>query len=225
MDIRTKFCLLIFANYLLLVHASHPIVLLFNLVIISFMLLHHLYKTALRFLLVIVIIEVCQYFLVSGVTGWVSPILSMVAMGFGLLLPIVISGHFLVRTSTPKTVIHGLLKWHFPKSLILTIAVMLRFFPTIQTQYNTILNALKLRGLFVNRWAMLVHPLRFFELVTVPLFMSVTHEAQELAMASITKGVQTKGQWTLYRTERFKWCDWVCVVSMLVVVVWIESSR
>lgn len=84
----------------------------------------------------------------------------------------------------------SLQRLHIPKNIVITLSVMLRFFPMIQYEYETIQISAKLRGLSWNQIRNWVHPLRSFEYAVVPLMMRTLKISDELAASAATKGIE-----------------------------------
>ena len=63
------------------------------------------------------------------------------------------------------------------------------------------------------------HPLMFFEYILVPLLMNATRIAQDLTIASMTKGVASKKRKTSYVTYRFGLVDYAAYGFMVIFVL------
>ncbi len=77
-----------------------------------------------------------------------------VAIGAFLLLirkmfPVFMAAKLLIHSPSGQ-LICGLQKWHCPKVLIVSVAVILRFFPTIAEEFRSIKNAMLVRGIPLN---------------------------------------------------------------------------
>lgn len=127
-----------------------------------------------------------------------------------------LAGHFLLMTTSSYQLIQGLRKWHLPEGFLITFAVMLRFLPLIKQEARMIVTALRIRGIFLTKRAILYRPFLYIELFLVPLMLSLLRQAQELTVASLTKGVALSGQSSEYIPSRWKLVDWsVCVCCLL----------
>ncbi len=63
------------------------------------------------------------------------------------------------------------------------------------------------------------HPLMFFEYILVPLLMNATRIAQDLTIASMTKGVASQNRKTSYMTYRFGLVDYAAYGFMVIFVL------
>lgn len=122
------------------------------------------------------------------------------------------AGHFLLLTTSAYELIHGLRKWHLPESFLLTLGVMFRFIPLIKKEVGVIQVSLKTRGLFLRKRDLIMQPHRYLEYVLVPLMMSLLRSAQDLTIATLTKGLAVTKRPSEFVQSRWTWLDWsVCV--------------
>ncbi|MGT2951018.1 energy-coupling factor transporter transmembrane component T [Streptococcus cuniculi] len=118
------------------------------------------------------------------------------------------AGHFLLLTTSAYELIHGLRKWHLPESFLLTLGVMFRFLPLIKKEVRVIQTSLKTRGMFLRKRAIFVQPHRYLEYVLVPLMMSLLRTAQDLTIATLTKGLALTKRPSEFVQSRWTWLDW-----------------
>ena len=77
----------------------------------------------------------------------------------------------------------ALRRWHVPQSLIIPLAVTIRYFPAIREEAGYIRDAMKLCK---------VSGLQKLESFCVPLMVSATTTADELAAAAVTRGIENE---------------------------------
>ena len=70
------------------------------------------------------------------------------------------------------------------------LAVMLRYIPTIQEDWRFIKDAMRLRDVSPSLKGLLTHPGMTVECIYVPLMMAASKAADELSIASITRGIE-----------------------------------
>ncbi len=135
--------------------------------------------------------------------------------------PPLLAGHFLLMTTTGYELIHGLRKWYLPEVFLLTLGVMFRFLPAIKQDARLIQASLQVRGIFLRRRDMIFRPLQYMEYFLVPLMMSLLRTAQELTVASLTKGLALSGKSPEYIKSSWTILDWslcLCCLSFLLLV-------
>ncbi|MGT2799768.1 energy-coupling factor transporter transmembrane component T [Streptococcus marmotae] len=122
------------------------------------------------------------------------------------------AGHFLLLTTSAYELIHGLRKWHVPESFLLTLGVLFRFLPLIKKEVRVVHVSLKTRGIFLRKRDILLQPHRYLECVLVPLMMSLLRSAQDLTVATLTKGIAMTNRPSEFVQSRWTWLDWsICV--------------
>ena len=79
---------------------------------------------------------------------------------------------------------------HAPKKLVIPLAVMLRYVPAIQEDWRFIKDAMRMRDVSPSPKGLLTHPAMTVECIYVPLMMAASKAADELSIASITRGIE-----------------------------------
>ncbi len=98
-------------------------------------------------------------------------------------------------------------KLHIPKGMGIATVVLLRFFPAIRNEFHAIRSALKFRGIGVTVWNVLVHPLKTFEYILIPMLIRTTRIAEELSAAAIVRGVRLDNDIISFEPISFSWKD------------------
>ena len=165
----------------------------------------------------------------SSITYWVEAI-CVLLITLGLLyqqqykdVSISLTGYAVIAALTflmgifmaAKLLIHspsgqlicGLQKWHCPKVLIVSVAVILRFFPTIAEEFRSIKNAMLVRGIPLNIKNSILHPAATTEFVLVPLISRLSIVSDELSAAALTRGIEATQQRTSYYELKIGWAD------------------
>lgn len=215
-DVRTKIILLFFTNILLLLHISdgYECLLMISLGILFF--LEGDRKRALYYVIPFLALIILEDYLLSP--EYVTSYIALFLVGGRRFLPCFMIGGSILKGSVHEFIVTMRI-WHMPEGLLIAIAVMMRFLPTIKEHYRMICDSLKIRGIFTSRWMIIRHPLMFFEYILVPLLMNATRIAQDLTIASMTKGVASKKRKTSYVTYRFGLGDYVAYGFMVIFVL------
>lgn len=147
-------------------------------------------------------------------------LLSFAAVAGQLLYPSVLAALIFVKTTTAYELVHGLRKWHVPEVCLLTLAVMLRFLPKIRQEGKVIRQSLKIRGIFLDSWAIVRQPKRYMEYLLVPLLMSLLRSSQDLTIASLTKGLAIKKGASECFVSHLSWKDWGVQIWIFVTIAY-----
>ena len=162
-------------------------------------------KTAVKLLLFFLALAVCSYIPQdAGILNTVVAPLAFIVRRF--MLPIV-AGKYLINSTPVGLLMSALEKLKMPQSLVITLSVMFRFFPTLNEEYRSIKNAMKMRGIGLNALNVMLRPFVTLEYVMVPLLSSAARIGDELAAAGHTKGVDAPGKKIRYKTARFGTAD------------------
>lgn len=215
-DVRTKIILLFFTNILLLLHISdgYECLLMIGLGLLFF--LEGDRKRALYYVISFLALIILEDYLLSP--EYVTSYIALFLVGGRRFLPCFMIGGSILKGSVHEFIV-AMRTWHMPEGLLIAIAVMMRFLPTIKEHYRMIYDSLKIRGIFTSRWMIIRHPLMFFEYILVPLLMNATRIAQDLTIASMTKGVASQKRKTSYMTYRFGLVDYVAYGFMVIFVL------
>ncbi|MEM5781518.1 MAG: energy-coupling factor transporter transmembrane component T [Lawsonibacter sp.] len=98
-----------------------------------------------------------------------------------------------------------------PKSLTIPLAVMLRYLPTIREDWRFIKDAMGLRDVSPSLKGLLTQPVMTAECLYVPLMMSASRAADELSIASVTRGIENPAPRTCLTQIRFGFVDLLTV--------------
>ncbi|MEM0531233.1 energy-coupling factor transporter transmembrane component T [Zongyangia sp. HA2173] len=102
----------------------------------------------------------------------------------GMLSGIVIS------TTKVSEFLSAMNRIHAPQKLVIPLAVMLRYISTIQEDWRFIKDAMRMRDVSPSLKGFLTHPGITVECIYVPLMMAASKAADELSIASITRGIE-----------------------------------
>lgn len=155
---------------------------------------------------------------IPGVTSIVMPLGFMIRR---FMMPIV-AGNYLISSTPVGLLMNALEKLKLPFSVVITIAVMFRFFPTLKEEYGHIKNAMKMRGIGLNAVNVISKPILTLEYMMVPLLSSASRIGDELAAAGHTKGVDAPAKKVRYKTSRFTAAD--AFIFLYIIAVFIAAG-
>ena len=215
LDPRTKIILLICVNIFVFTNARPGA----ELAVISslFLLLTFcgVFRTACKTVGLYAALLCIQYLVLPCSPVFLLNSLNILVITFRKLLPCVALGALLIQTTPIRLLIHALQKWHLPQSVIIPLAITVRYFPTLRQEYQAIGDAMKLRR---------VHgPVRKLEFILVPLILSASCAADELSQAITARGIDNPGKKTCYTRLAFHFPDYLlCALALCMVpLAWI----
>ena len=120
----------------------------------------------------------------------------------GMLAGIVIS------TTKVGEFLSAMAQLHIPKKLTIPIAVMLRYLPTIREDWHYIKDAMRLRDVSPTFIGFLKSPAMTVNCIYVPLLTAASKAADELSIASVTRGIENPRPRTCLVKIRMRAADW-----------------
>ncbi|WP_021171144.1 Energy-coupling factor transporter transmembrane protein EcfT [Sporomusa ovata DSM 2662] len=152
----------------------------------------------------------------------ISMLVAMIILLLSRLIPIYMAYIILLRKTQLNELIIALEQMHIPKMLIIPLAVVYRYVPTIKCEILYVKDSLKMRGLNQSVAGMFLHPVTTLEKFMIPLLIRSSKLADELSAAALCKGLDTKHQRTSCTGVRFDKKDAAyCAVYALVAVIFI----
>lgn len=161
--------------------------------------------------------------LLQGIKHIILPSLpDIISANFGLLvihapklIPIFLVGQILVKTNPIRSIMYALKRLHLPDSLIIPLAISIRYFPTLREEYNLISDAVKIRG---------VTGLKKIELGLVPLIVTASNTADELAQAITVRGIENPARKIFVDNVSFGLWDGV-IVALCILMLFIVKLK
>ena len=95
-----------------------------------------------------------------------------------------------IATTKVGEFLSAMARLHVPKKLTIPIAVMLRYLPTIREDWHFIKDAMRLRDVSPTLWGFLKAPAMTVNCIYVPLLTAASKAADELSIASVTRGIE-----------------------------------
>lgn len=108
---------------------------------------------------------------------------------------------------------------HVPKKLTIPIAVMLRYLPTIREDWHFIKDAMRLRDVSPTLIGFLKSPVMTINCIYVPLLTAASKAADELSVASVTRGIENPKPRTCLVSIKMRVSDWIAMALMSIFFV------
>jgi energy-coupling factor transport system permease protein len=190
LDPRTKLFMIFVVSLVAMMSATTPLLwairLTITLIPIILLVTEKKYASALRFFLAYTIAFVLAFFILSEKS---EGIISSLLIGYcGIVvqfMPAMITAWYVIRTTKIGEFMSCMQKMHVPDGLSVSLAVVMRFFPTIKEEYSSINDAMRMRGVMFGGG----NVLRMFEFRMIPLLFSCVNIGEELSAAAITRGL------------------------------------
>ncbi|HLR88853.1 MAG TPA: energy-coupling factor transporter transmembrane component T, partial [Atopostipes sp.] len=179
-----------------------------------------LYSWGLTFLFIYALQILISVYLVPKINiAFIIFVLSFLIYGLRFLLPSIIAGAYSMKTTAVSEWIAAFKKLHLPNWLLIPLAVMARFFPTIREDYHRIRQAMAFRGIGTGFWDLVKHPIQTLEFILIPLLMNATQVSEDLTISSLTKGLSLAGKHTSIVQLKMTAYDWIYAVLAFVPII------
>ena len=143
-----------------------------------------------------------------ALTGILIALIMMCRYGFPLLLSL----SFLIKTTRISQLIAALSALHLPLFVIIPLSVMLRFIPTVQEEWDGVRKAMAFRGISLEPGAVIRAPFKTIEYILIPLLFSCISVMDELASASLARGLDAERKRTSYETVKMRLPDYIIIL-------------
>ncbi|MDF0479050.1 energy-coupling factor transporter transmembrane protein EcfT [Vagococcus sp. PNs007] len=214
LDPRIKFFMIIIGNLAFLFHLSFTKQALLIGGLAFLLLIAKKYRTlftTLSILLVLVTLYTLtstshEYFFASAVAAF--------SLGLIKLMPTMMAGIYLIKTTTVSELILSLEKLKIPKKLVIPLLIMIRFIPHFLSDAKSVYHSICLRlssKPFFKRFS--------WEAFLIPLLNSAITSAEELTLAGLSKGLDRTNPRTQLQTLQFKTLDACVVIASLMLLI------
>ncbi len=163
-----------------------------------------------------VIKAVCFYAVICALTVWImaemtGTLRTMFIAFLGLFHKVYACGTLagiVLTTTKVNEFLSAMNRVHAPKKLVIPMAVMLRYIPTIQEDWRYIKDAMRMRDVSPSLASFLAHPGMTVECIYVPLLMAASKAADDLSVASVTRGIENPNPRTCLVQIKCGAADW-----------------
>lgn len=218
LDIRTKIMLLVMISLFVLGGLGNNIPYLQHVVCLAiFLLLMIAGKIKPVFIyggLYLMSIMLAEY-VFPGAKGGLQLFLVAMTIIFVKFMPMVFAGAYMITTTTVSEFSAGLKKWHVSDKIVVPFCVMFRMFPTITSEFRSINDAMKMRGIVFD----IRYIGKFFEYRIVPLIICVVKIGDELSQSAMTRGLGGDMDRVCVNQVKFSVIDYIMMILYIAVIV------
>ena len=165
---------------------------------------------------------ILAYALICAFTVWCMGVLSgtwrtMFVAFLGLVHKVYACGMLaglVISTTKVGEFLSAMARLHVPKKLTIPLAVMLRYLPTIREDWHYIKDAMRLRDVSPTLWGFLKAPAMTVNCIYVPLLTAASKAADELSIASVTRGIENPRPRTCLVKIQMRTADWLTMALL-----------
>lgn len=170
------------------------------------------WKYIIFYLVVAAIQQLCVY-----TPHAIHTILSVFTLFIRVMIPVVLFASTFIATTKVSELIAAMYSLKIPRSITITFAMTLRFFPTFGEEIHNIYNAMKLRGITVSVRNIFTRPMLLLEAMVVPIVMRSASIAEELSASAVTRGIDNPAERTSFVILKVRKSD-IAVLLLFVIL-------
>lgn len=138
---------------------------------------------------------------------------------FYTVYPCTFLASIILSTTKVNEFLTAMNKAHVSNKVVIPLAVMLRYIPTVREDWGYIKDAMRLRDVTPSLFGFLRNPAMTVECLYVPLLMTASNTADELSAAAVTRGIENPKPRTCLLKIRFRGRDWIATVLAVCVLI------
>ena len=181
---------------------------------------------AVKCFLLIAVMEYVRYVMLSSGTG--APAVAGIILGIAMLfrygIPPFLALALLIKTTRISKLIAALSAMRLPVFVIIPIAVLLRFIPTVREEWSGIRKAMAFRGVSLEPGAILRAPGKTVEYMLIPLLFSCISVMEELAAASLARGLDAERKRTSYEAVKMTLPDYIVMLLFVGMAIYAATG-
>lgn len=222
LDPRTKFLFMILiATLMFVMYSSVLFVCVLAALPLLFLLLNKQMKIAviygILFALAVVAHQYKDVVELPGVINAVSVLLIALVMR---MFPTFMMGYYIIKSTTADEFVAAMERWHVTKKVLIPIAVVFRFVPTMQEEAHSISEAMRMREIRFGSKKFWREPGLFLEYRLIPLLMSIVKIGDELSASALTRGLGRPGKRSSIAEVGFTKYDYALLIASISLIIW-----
>lgn len=148
--------------------------------------------------------------------GRIPGVIGLLLLGIMVLVRIItlmiMAFSLVFQTTSTSQFMSALQKMKLPVKIIIPVIIMFRFIPTVQQEWIGIRKAMAFRGISPKAGGVIFHPVVTIEHILMPLLFSSTSIIEELAAASLARGLDSDRERTCTLQIRMRGFDYACLL-------------
>ncbi len=220
LDPRTKLYMILIVSAVVMMSATTPFLwavrIIMTLIPVILLIIEKKYTSAFGFTFLYIAALVLTFvFLSEESTGIFKSLLTGYSGIVVQFMPCLITAWYVVRTTKIDEFMSAMQRMHLPDGITISLAVVMRFFPTIKEEYSSISDAMKMRGISFGGG----NAAKMVEYRMIPLLFSCVNIGDELSAAAITRGLGGTVKRTSVEELKLRVCDWLLITAFTAVAV------
>lgn len=135
------------------------------------------------------------------------------------LFPCLIISSITLKTTKTNEFLTAMNLSHIPRQIVIPLAILLRYLPTVMEDWASIKDAMILRGVNPTLYGLIKRPVTTVECLYVPLLITASKTADELSIAAMTRGIDHPGRRTSITKLKLRWFDYLALLIFAVITI------
>ncbi|MCR4557588.1 MAG: energy-coupling factor transporter transmembrane protein EcfT [Saccharofermentans sp.] len=155
----------------------------------------------------------------QGAPEVVVMVITLVTTSFMFAFPTLMSIYLIVKTTRISHFLSAFQAMHIPVKAVVPVAVFFRFLPTVTDEWNGIRKAMAFRGISLSPVQIIAHPWRTIEFVLIPMLFSTMSVMEELAAATMARGMDIEVKRSSYEEVKLHMTDYLLIVLFIALFI------
>jgi len=125
----------------------------------------------------------------------------------------------IIGTTQISEFMAAMAKWNAPRAIVMPLAIMFRYFPTLKEDWGHIRDAMALRGITLSPLCFIKNPGVVIDALYLPVLVTASKTADELSASAITRGIENPNRRTSRLDIRIRSADAVVLILFLAALV------
>ncbi|MCR4729094.1 MAG: energy-coupling factor transporter transmembrane protein EcfT [Lachnospiraceae bacterium] len=124
----------------------------------------------------------------------------------------------IIDTTQISEFMAAMAKWNAPRAVVMPLAIMFRYFPTLKEDWGHIRDAMALRGINLSPICFFKNPSVVIDALYLPVLVTASKTADELSASAIARGIENPNKRTSRLDIRIKPTDLLILAVFLAVL-------
>lgn len=226
LDARAKLLMGLGLSVFMLATSSQLSLLLSFLPVSILLLASRIKKVTMIFTIIYFVCLLLNSFVSVETIGTLGGLLGLLLFIVIKLIPMMMMGAWIVVTVKVNDFIASMDQMRMPPSVTISLAVTMRFLPTIKEEVDYIRDTMRMRNIDTSFRGVLFHPLRTMEFILIPLLMRSVRIADEMSAAALTRGLDENQKRSSLWDVHFGWKE-IVITSIflnLLFFIWLLEN-
>lgn len=226
LDPRTKLFMIFTISLIVMVPAFNTLQIMIRIIVtiipILLLMVEGKYASSIRFALLYAAALILQhYYLTVKSRGVFSALITGYCSIVVQFMPALITAWFAIRTTKINDFMSAMQKMHVPDGVSISLAVVMRFFPTIKEEYENINDAMRMRGIAMGGGKVT----KMIEYRLIPVMFSCVNIGDELSAAAVTRGLGAPIKRTSAKELKLRIIDYTTMAIFTVSTVLFMAAK